>query len=73
MTDKKTFNVVEVTAPGPFNGRVVVVPSRKPGRLKLRNACYRLCNVPFDFADGSACGIVTERRAQRSATRVGTW
>jgi hypothetical protein len=59
-----TFNVVEVLK-GPKAGRVAVVPSRKPGfRNRLRNARYRVCAVPFEFADGLACGIMMERRVR---------
>ena len=58
------YNVVEILAPHPKAGGVRVVRNRKPGfKLPLRNARYRLCNVFFSFADGFACGIVSERRA----------
>jgi len=57
----KRYNVVEVTS-GPKSGRIAVVPCRKyPHKLALRGAKYRLCNVEFLFADGFACGLITER------------
>lgn len=60
---EQRYNVIEVTAPHPRAGRVAVVPCKKTGfKLQLRNARYRVCNVEFDFADGFACGIITERR-----------
>ena len=60
---EQTYDVIEVTAPHPRAGRIAVVPVRKQGfKLRLRNARFRVCNVAFDFADGFACGIITERR-----------
>lgn len=67
MANEQTqkFNVVEITG-GPKAGRVCVVRCRRPGfRLQLRNASYLLCCVSHEFADGFACGIITERRRAR--------
>ena len=62
----KRFNVVEVLwGPPATIGRIVVVPVRKPGfKNPLRNARYRVCNVPFEFADGFACGLITASRTK---------
>jgi len=61
-----TWNVIEVLE-GTHAGRVAVVPCRKPGfKLALRKAHYRLCNTSFEFADGFASGLVSQKRATRT-------
>lgn len=66
MPQPNGFNVIEVLAPHPKAGKIVVVPVRRTplrGRrpLPLRNARYRLSNSTFDFADGFACGLMVGR------------
>ncbi len=68
--DEKRYNVIEVMAPHPKAGKIVVVPVRRrvSGRrpLPLRNARWRLSNSTFDFADGFACGLIASARADGS-------
>jgi hypothetical protein len=55
----KRFDVVEILV-GPHAGKICVLPTlRRAGRLRLRNARYRMCNSSFDFADGFADGFAT--------------
>jgi hypothetical protein len=64
--DEKRYNVIEIMAPHPKAGKIVVTPvrrrtsSRRP--LPLRNARWRLSNSTFEFADGFACGLMSEKR-----------